>query len=116
MAHRQNLVSIPTDFGAPASSAVLPVPIERLTVTLAETTRLTGIPRSTLYRLLSQGRLRAVKAGRRTLLAWTDVTLYLSSLPPATFRAARGQVSLDRTRSKGGDQTGLIATRPAKGR
>jgi hypothetical protein len=66
---------------------------ERVTATLALTTRLTDIPKSTLFRLLSRGQLRAVKNGRRTLVVWQSVIDYLDSLPTATFRASKAKAS-----------------------
>ena len=78
--------------GAPALSAAPPC-TERVTTTLAETARLTGLSRSELYRLLATGRLRAVKANRRTLVLWDSVLAYLDSLPSATFRGPRSRPS-----------------------
>jgi excisionase family DNA binding protein len=60
----------------------------RLSATIIDTVRLTGISRSELYRLLGEGKLRAYKAGSRTLLDWASVETYVSSLPPAAFRAS----------------------------
>ena len=72
---------------------IAPPPAERVTTTLAETARLTGLSRSELYRLLAQGRLRAVKANRRTLILWDSVREYLDSLPSATFRGPASRPS-----------------------
>lgn len=41
---------------------------ERLTCTIAEAVSATGIPRSTIYRCLADGRLLAVKVDRRRLI------------------------------------------------
>jgi len=38
------------------------------------------------YSLLAQGRLTAVKAGRKTLITGESIETYLASLPAATFR------------------------------
>lgn len=61
----------------------------RVTTTVAETGRLTGLSRTELYRLLAAGQLRAVKANSRTLILWDSVLEYLDSLPAATFRGPR---------------------------
>lgn len=76
----------PRPAGAPAPSAASPQR-GRVTATLAETGRLTGISRSELYRLLAQGKPRAIKANSRTLIVWDSVLDYLSDLPAATFRS-----------------------------
>ncbi len=46
-----------------------------------------GLSRSTLYRLLGEGRLRAVKVGRSTLVEVESADALFSSLPSATFRS-----------------------------
>lgn len=47
----------------------------------------TGLSRSEIYRLLTSGKLSAVKSGRSTLIVMDSVVQYLASLPLATFRA-----------------------------
>ena len=44
-----------------------------------------GISRSRIYIELSAGRLRAVKAGRRTLIAGEELSRWIAALPVATF-------------------------------
>ena len=70
----------------PQAAVRAPADIVRVTVTIPDVTRLTGISRSEVYRLLSMGTLRAVKAGVRTLVWWDSVEQHLASLPEATFR------------------------------
>jgi excisionase family DNA binding protein len=60
-----------------------------VTCTLPSVTSRTGISRSEIYRLLSAGKLRAVKSGRTTLIVWTSVVEHLNGLPSATFRAPK---------------------------
>jgi excisionase family DNA binding protein len=48
-----------------------------------------GIHRSSLYRALAEGKIKAVKAGRTVLIDGESVRAYLASLPPAVFRAPR---------------------------
>ena len=63
------------------------LPERRLSATIIETVRLTGISRSEIYRLLGEGKLRGFKAGSRTLLDWSSVEAHVNSLPLATFRS-----------------------------
>ena len=64
--------------------------IGRLTVTIHEAVRVSGISRSELYRRLGAGDIRAVKSGSRTLILMDSLRAHLASLPPATFRPPRG--------------------------
>ena len=61
--------------------------IEPLAATIPNTTRITGMSRSEIYRRLAAGDIRAVKNRNRTLILLDSVRAYLASLPPATFRA-----------------------------
>jgi excisionase family DNA binding protein len=45
------------------------------------------ISRATVNRLLSQGRLQAVKVGAKTLVTSASIDAFWASLPPAKFRA-----------------------------
>jgi len=63
--------------------------IQPLTVTIPEAARLSGLSRSELYRQLSAGRIRACKAGSRTLIVWESLKAHVEALPPAAFRAPR---------------------------
>ena len=45
-----------------------------------------GIGRTTLYALLAEERLQAVKIGTRTVVLADSVRRYLAELPTATFR------------------------------
>jgi excisionase family DNA binding protein len=47
-----------------------------------------GISRSTVYILIAQGSLRAVKAGGRTLVRREDQAAWLNSLPAMRSQAA----------------------------
>jgi hypothetical protein len=66
---------------SPANSVAEP-----LTVTIPEAVRLSGLSRSELYRRLSDGQVRAVKAGSRTLIVMDSLRGHIASLPAATFR------------------------------
>ncbi|WP_375410658.1 helix-turn-helix domain-containing protein [uncultured Methylobacterium sp.] len=48
---------------------------------IAETLKLANTGRSTLYKAIAAGHLRAVKRGRRTLILADDLRSWLNSLP-----------------------------------
>lgn len=50
---------------------------------IADVSRRTGIGRTTLFNLIRDGRLRAVKVGSRTLIRVEDLTEFLARLPDA---------------------------------
>ena len=50
---------------------------------------LSGLSRSELYRRLGAGEVRAVKAGKRTLILMDSLRALLAALPPATFPRRR---------------------------
>jgi len=47
-----------------------------------------SISRTTFYRLLNAGELKAVRVRRRTMIARADAESWLASLPAATCKAA----------------------------
>lgn len=53
----------------------------KTTLSIAETTRLLGIGRSTLYSLIKDGRLPVRKLGKRTLVMREDLDRFLAALP-----------------------------------
>src|SRR4051812_4514759 len=57
-----------------------------VTMTIPATTDAYGLSRSATYRLLGEGKLRAVKHGSRTLILTESLREYFASLPPAKFR------------------------------
>lgn len=63
--------------------------MEPIYITIRDWTALTGIGRGKTYDLLSSGTLRAVKAGKRTLIDMATGRAYLASLPTATISPAR---------------------------
>lgn len=50
-----------------------------------------GTSRSSVYRLLAAGHIRAVKLGDATLIDCMSADAYFASLPPAQVRAAKPQ-------------------------
>lgn len=61
-----------------------------LSYTIEETTKITGLGRTKLYEELKSGRLKGVKAGRRTLILHTSIQQWLENLedyPPKKVEA-----------------------------
>ncbi len=56
-----------------------------LAVTIPGAVEASGLSRSAIYLALKRGDLSAKKAGRRTLIALSDLQAYLASLP--TYQA-----------------------------
>jgi excisionase family DNA binding protein len=54
---------------------------EALALSVDQAARRAGVGRGFLYQEIGKGRLRARKAGRRTLIALTDLAAWLESLP-----------------------------------
>jgi len=50
-----------------------PFPAPRLTVTVPEAARATGLGRTTIYKLIDDGKLRRIKVGKRTLSWYEDL-------------------------------------------
>lgn len=57
---------------------------EPLAVSILEGCRIIGVKRSSIYREIAAGRIRAVKAGKRTLLPMASLRAWLASLPQST--------------------------------
>lgn len=55
--------------------------IEPITVGIPDACRITGLARSSIYREIAAGRIKAVKAGKRTLLPMDSLRAWLASLP-----------------------------------
>ena len=51
-----------------------------ITVTIPQACKLTGLGRSTIYRLFESGQLQRLKAGSRTLIRVDDLEAYIESL------------------------------------
>ena len=49
--------------------------------TIPEAVQFSGMSRSSIYEALKRGDLSARKAGRRTLLSFSDLQAYLANLP-----------------------------------
>ena len=55
-------------------------------LSIAETTRILGIGRSTLYNLIKDGRLPVRKLGKRTLVLREDLNKFVASLPAKAIK------------------------------
>lgn len=53
---------------------------EPLTVTIPQACAITGLGRSSIYRLFDDGKLRRLKSGTRTLIRISDIEAYIDSL------------------------------------
>jgi len=54
-----------------------------LTVTIPRACQITGLGRSTIYRLFESGQLQRLKSGTRTLIKIDDLERYIESLTDA---------------------------------
>lgn len=52
-----------------------------IAITIPDAVKASGMSRSSIYEALKRGDLSARKAGRRTLIAFSDLQAYLASLP-----------------------------------
>ena len=57
---------------------ILQLPAGRMAYSIEEVRRALGISRSTIFDMLAMGRLRSVKAGRRTLIPAAALEAYLA--------------------------------------
>jgi hypothetical protein len=71
------------------ASAHSPSVEDRIAVPVSTAVRISGLSRSEIYRRLEAGDLRAVKAGRRTLIPMDSLTTLIANLPAATFRSRK---------------------------
>ena len=55
----------------------------KLAYTIDEVTAITGLGRTSIYEFLKSGRLKARKAGKRTLVLAADLAAFIDALPPA---------------------------------
>jgi excisionase family DNA binding protein len=59
-----------------------------LAYTVPDACKAAGLGRTTLYELIAAGRVRAMKAGTRTLIEAESLRSYLDSLPTLPTKAA----------------------------
>jgi len=58
-------------------------PLQREALSIAEVGAVAGLGRTKIYEAISDGRLRARKCGKRTLVLRDDLRDFLASLPSA---------------------------------
>jgi excisionase family DNA binding protein len=63
----------------PAETSVLE---DRLYVRVKEAQKIMGLGRSSLYKEIAEGRLPIRKAGRKTMIAMSDIHAWFAALPP----------------------------------
>ncbi|OCC05079.1 hypothetical protein BA190_09190 [Labrys sp. WJW] len=66
-------------------------PPQKLAYTVKEACEATTLKMSALYYLLREGKLRARKIGRRTVVLADDLKAYLDSLPAAELTPREGK-------------------------
>lgn len=64
-----------------SSNHPLPPPLPPLAYSVRDSSRVSGLSRSTLYLEMQSGRLPFRKAGTRRLILAADLEIYLRSLP-----------------------------------
>lgn len=69
--------------------------MEPYAVTVHEAVKFSGISRTRLYALASEGRLILRKAGRRTLIETAALKALIAELPPADIRLASAKPAAD---------------------
>jgi excisionase family DNA binding protein len=60
--------------------------METILCSISDALVIAGVSRSFLYERLGDGSIRAVKAGRKTLVDVSSLTEWAASLPSATFK------------------------------
>lgn len=61
---------------------------EKISVTVSQACELTGLGRSTIYRLFDEGKLSRLKVGSRTLIKVSDLHALMDSLSDTAKEAA----------------------------
>jgi predicted DNA-binding transcriptional regulator AlpA len=62
--------------------------MEKLALSIPEAVAASGFSRSSLYKEMASGRLRAIKRGARVAILSDDFKAWLKNLPEATIRQA----------------------------
>lgn len=63
----------------------------RIALTISEAAKATGISRSHVYKLLSEGALTRRKIGKRTLILREDLEAFMRARPSAKWRGGRAE-------------------------
>jgi excisionase family DNA binding protein len=62
---------------------------EVLAYTIADSAKVSGLGRTTIYEAIGAGKLEARKAGNRTLVVADSLRSFVANLPAADIRAGR---------------------------
>jgi len=62
--------------------------MDKIAVTIPDAIALSGIGRSSLYKLFNEGKLTPRKSGKRTLILVAELESYIKSLPAGGRNAA----------------------------
>mgnify|MGYP006780909273 CR=1 FL=1 len=69
----------------------IPNRIEAVGFTVADGVRASGLSRTRIYNEIAAGNIRAVKAGKRTIIIADSLREFVRSLPPAAIGQKRTQ-------------------------
>jgi excisionase family DNA binding protein len=81
------------NIAARSDNAALPAPFSPRAFSIPEFCRRYGIGRTAAYGEIAAGRLRAVKAGRRTLITNDDAEAWLASRPELNGQVGRSRIA-----------------------
>jgi excisionase family DNA binding protein len=70
---------VPSSARKPADEGLRPM-LDRIAFRIHDASHISGLSRSTLYKLIGNGKLRSVKAGGRRLILRTDLEAYFAQL------------------------------------
>lgn len=76
-------VNLHKEQGLAGRSRELTRHIDPITVTIADAARISGLSRSSLYRLIQDAHIEKCKVGRRSLIRMDSLRAFLNGLPPA---------------------------------
>lgn len=72
---------VPEVRSVPPPSQPVTLPVEKLTYNLREAAAVLGIGRTTLYKAITERRLRVIKLGSRTLIPSEDLRAWIAAQP-----------------------------------
>jgi excisionase family DNA binding protein len=78
--------------GAVAGARATPI-TQAYAAAINDASAFSGLSRSEIYRCLADGKIRAIKSGKRTLILMDSLRDHLASLPAATFASPKTQAT-----------------------
>jgi len=66
--------------------------MEPIALTVSDTTKATGFGKTTTYKLINEGKLKAIKVGRRTLVTVASIKALLGTAPTAANASGSASV------------------------